>query len=90
MHFTSRHSKCKVEFAYSSTMCKVHLTLSILIDRGIMIIQRLFWKNLIETAWQHRNVIWLMGLRRVGKTSLCRSLQGIEIFDCELPQVNCV
>lgn len=33
-------------------------------------------------------MIWLMGVRRVGKTSLCRSLEGIEYFDCELPRVR--
>lgn len=48
-----------------------------------MIVQRLFWKNLIELAWKQRSIIWLMGVRRAGKTSLCRSLQGIEVFDCE-------
>jgi len=53
-----------------------------------MIIQRIFWKKLIEIAWQHRNVVWLMGVRRAGKTSLCKSLEGIEFFDCELPSVR--
>jgi predicted AAA+ superfamily ATPase len=29
-----------------------------------------------------------MGVRRVGKTSLCRSLSDIEYFDCESPRVR--
>lgn len=29
-----------------------------------------------------------MGVRRVGKTSLCQSIEGIEYFDCELPRVR--
>ncbi len=53
-----------------------------------MLIKRTFWEKLIEAAWQERNVIWLMGVRRVGKTSLCRSLPNIEYFDCELPTVR--
>src|SRR5262245_55687541 len=53
-----------------------------------MIIQRPFWQKLIEEAWKHRNVIWLMGVRRVGKTSLCKSLPHIEYFDCERPRVR--
>jgi predicted AAA+ superfamily ATPase len=53
-----------------------------------MLIQRPFWKKLIENAWRERNVIWLMGVRRVGKTSLCHSFENIEYFDCERPRVR--
>lgn len=53
-----------------------------------MIIKRPFWENLIEEAWQKKNIIWLMGVRRVGKTSLCKSLENIEYFDCELPRTR--
>lgn len=53
-----------------------------------MLIQRPFWKNLVEQAWQQRNIVWLMGVRRVGKTSLCHSLENIEYFDCERPRVR--
>jgi len=51
-------------------------------------IKRTFWIERIEAAWQERNVIWLSGVRRAGKTCLCRSLQNIEYFDCELPRVR--
>ncbi len=53
-----------------------------------MLINRPFWQNLIEKAWQQRSIIWLMGVRRVGKTSLCMSLSDIEYFDCERPSVR--
>lgn len=53
-----------------------------------MIIQRPFWEQLIENAWNEKNIIWLMGVRRVGKTSLCHSLKDIEYFDCERPRVR--
>lgn len=53
-----------------------------------MIIQRPFWKNLIEKAWEQKNIIWLMGVRRIGKTSLCHSFESINYFDCERPRVR--
>lgn len=53
-----------------------------------MLIKRPFWQNLIEEAWQHKNIIWLMGVRRVGKTSLCQSLTDVEYLDCERPRVR--
>lgn len=51
-------------------------------------VERQFWLSQVEAAWQHRSVVWLSGVRRVGKTSLCQSLQNIEYFDCELPRVR--
>lgn len=53
-----------------------------------MIINRSFWQNLIEQAWREKSIIWLMGVRRIGKTSLCNSLAHIEYYDCELPRVR--
>jgi hypothetical protein len=51
-------------------------------------VQRHFWLNLLEQAWRTRSVIWLSGVRRVGKTCLCQSLPKVEYFDCELPRVR--
>jgi predicted AAA+ superfamily ATPase len=48
---------------------------------------RAFWHQRIETAWT-RPVLWLSGVRRVGKTSLCQTLGNIEYFDCELPRIR--
>ena len=53
-----------------------------------MIIERPYWKKLIEQAWKERNIIWLMGVRRIGKTSLCNSISDIEYLDCERPRVR--
>ena len=53
-----------------------------------MIIPRPFWQHSIENAWLERTIIWLMGVRRVGKTSLCKSLSNVEYFDCELPWIR--
>lgn len=49
---------------------------------------RKYWHQLINQAWQRRSLIWLAGVRRVGKTLLCKSLPDIEYFDCELPRVR--
>jgi predicted AAA+ superfamily ATPase len=51
-------------------------------------IRRRFWQNLVEQAWRERTVVWLSGVRRVGKTVLCQSLAGVEYFDCELPRIR--
>lgn len=53
-----------------------------------MIIKRDFWLKKIEQYLSERNILWLMGIRRVGKTSLCKSIPDIEYFDCELPRVR--
>lgn len=49
---------------------------------------RPFWLDKIERAWRLRTVLWLPGVRRVGKTTLCRSLPDVEYFDCELPRTR--
>lgn len=49
---------------------------------------RQYWLDRIEEGWKHRSVLWLSGVRRVGKTTLCQSLDKVEYFDCELPRVR--
>jgi len=51
-------------------------------------VHRQFWLKLLEGAWKERSVIWLAGVRRVGKTCLCRDLREVEYFDCELPRIR--
>lgn len=51
-------------------------------------VTRTAWVERIESAWRHRSVVWLMGVRRVGKSVLCQSLPDREYFDCELPRVR--
>ena len=50
--------------------------------------ERRFWKGRIEKLLRRRNVLWLAGVRRAGKTTLCRSLDGAQVHDCELPRVR--
>jgi len=49
---------------------------------------RPFWLEKIESAWKRRGIIWMSGVRRVGKTTICQSLPGVEYFDCELPRTR--
>jgi predicted AAA+ superfamily ATPase len=51
-------------------------------------VHRRFWLKLLEGAWKERSVVWLAGVRRVGKTCLCQDLPEVEYFDCELPRVR--
>ena len=53
-----------------------------------MIKIRRFWLKLIEDSWREKSVLWLSGVRRVGKTFLCRSLPNAQYFDCELPRTR--
>jgi len=52
-----------------------------------MVIRR-HWIERVETAWERRSVVWLHGVRRIGKTTLCQSLNEVVYFDCELPSVR--
>lgn len=47
---------------------------------------RPFWTRRLEALWKQQTLIWLPGVRRAGKTTLCQSLPDIEYFDCELPR----
>lgn len=51
-------------------------------------VRREYWLDRVEDAWRRQSVLWLAGVRRAGKTFLCRSLDDIEYFDCELPGVR--
>src|SRR5277367_1780300 len=47
---------------------------------------RPFWSERLERLWKTRSVIWFPGVRRAGKTTICRALKDVEYFDCELPR----
>ncbi len=51
-------------------------------------VQRTFWLKLLESAGSKKSIVWLAGVRRVGKTFLCQSIPDVEYFDCELPRVR--
>ena len=49
-------------------------------------VMRRYWVEVIENLWRRRRLVWLSGVRRVGKTCLAQSLPNIDYFDCELPR----
>jgi uncharacterized protein len=51
------------------------------------LISRDYWENRIKTLWEQVPIVWLAGVRRVGKSSLAQGLPGVTVFDCDLPSV---
>jgi predicted AAA+ superfamily ATPase len=51
-------------------------------------IDRPLWRDRIEGEWRERRIVWLAGPRRLGKTTLVRSLPDASYFDCDLPSVR--
>jgi len=41
-----------------------------------------------EELFKEKSIIWLTGVRRAGKTFLCKSFENIDYFDCELPRIR--
>ncbi len=53
-------------------------------------IERPFWIQRLETAWRSAPIVWLAGVRRIGKTTLVKSLgeERILYLNCDLPVVE--
>ena len=51
-------------------------------------IQRSFWKETVAGGWRVRSIVWLTGVRRIGKTSLARQLGEATYFNCDRPSVQ--
>ena len=50
-------------------------------------IERPYWIARLRAAWEMRPVVWLAGVRRVGKTTLARMLPEAVYMNCDLPSV---
>ena len=48
-------------------------------------IDRPYWIERIQSAWQKRPIVWLAGVRRVGKTTLARMFPNAVFLNCDLP-----
>ena len=48
-------------------------------------IRRRLWLNRIQRAWSERPVVWLSGVRGVGKTTLANMLPDGVYLNCDLP-----
>lgn len=48
-------------------------------------IKRSLWLERVQQAWTRRSIVWLSGVRRVGKTTLARMLPDAVYMNCDLP-----
>ena len=49
---------------------------------------RNYWIDKINDLWKRRSIVWLSGVRRVGKTSLCHQIADSVYYNCDLPSVQ--
>jgi predicted AAA+ superfamily ATPase len=72
----------------SSSKSLLHIVAPYAIVLGMMNIKkRLFWLQSIKKNWR-RSILWIFGVRRVGKTCLCQTIPDVNYFDCELPRTR--
>jgi predicted AAA+ superfamily ATPase len=51
-------------------------------------IEREFWKERIASAWKKTPIVWLSGVRRVGKTTLAQMFGDALYLNCDLPSTG--
>ena len=51
-------------------------------------IERTSWLRAVHAAWSRRPVVWLSGVRRVGKTTLAKMLEDATYMNCDLPSAQ--
>ena len=51
-------------------------------------IERASWLRMIRAAWLRRPIVWLSGVRRVGKTTLAKMLGDATYLNCDLPSTQ--
>ena len=51
-------------------------------------IERKDWLRRIRAAWKRRPIVWLSGVRRVGKTTLAKMLADATYLNCDLPSAQ--
>jgi len=50
-------------------------------------LKRPLWLHRIEQAWSYRSIVWLSGVRRVGKTTLAQMIPDAIYMNCDKPSV---
>lgn len=51
-------------------------------------IERSHWLRRFDRSWQTAPLVWLTGVRRVGKTTLARMVPDVKFFNCDLPSTR--
>jgi len=49
---------------------------------------RTYWIQRVTSLLQEKNILYLFGVRRAGKKTLCQSFPDAIYWDCELPRVR--
>ena len=49
---------------------------------------RLFWLKQLKGSWKKRPLVWLSGVRRSGKTTLCKMIPDAIYLNCDLPSIG--
>lgn len=65
-----------------------YLTNSRLNGKLAFMVKRSFWIQRIQAAWEKRPIVWLSGVRRVGKTTIAKMFHDAVYMNCDLPSVN--
>ncbi len=68
------HYRTKLGFTFR----RLNVNYSFVIDRP-------FWRIRIEKRWERAPIVWLSGVRRVGKTVLAESLEEATYINADLP-----
>jgi len=42
----------------------------------------------MRELWEKRSIVWLSGVRRIGKTILCRQVDNVRLYNCDLPSIR--
>ena len=56
-----------------------------MVESRSALIPRPFWVDKLERAWERAPVVWLSGVRRIGKTTLTQELPDALFLNCDLP-----
>ena len=56
--------------------------------KNIYMINSPFWLNKLKDGLEKRPLVWLSGVRRSGKTKICRMLPDAVYMNCDLPSVQ--
>lgn len=66
---------------------KINFTFGRLNVKCDYMIERPFWHDQIEIAWHKAPLVWLTGVRRVGKTTLAQTYKDALYLNCDLPSI---
>ncbi len=70
-------TKIELFFTFSPTKVKI-----------CFMIRRKFWLDRIKKCWESVPIVWLSGVRRVGKTTLVQEIENALYLNCDLPSVK--